>query len=200
MEEKYRDRFILITSIAAIILIGMMLYNHFTAENQNQSYNLSLQQLRGVTKLVIWEQDFQLNDITEKEKHYFGLIDTKESVSTTINGRMGFHIDLSDSLHTAIIPKNDTMYVEAPLQLTYINLDLGSLKQVKESSLDPSLEVDKAEVIKNLNQRALQKYLPQVTAEIKTKPLTKQEADLSKLCGRPVHIVITKMPSPEGAQ
>lgn len=196
MEEKYRDRFILITSIAAILLIGMMLYNHSVVEKQNAAYNLSLQQLRGVTKLVIWEQDFQLNDITEKEKHYFGLIDTKESVSTTVNGRMGFHIDLSDSLHTSIIPKNDTMYIEAPLLLTYINLDLGSLQQVKESSLDPSLEVDKSEVIKNLDQRALQKYLPQVAAAIKDKPLTKQEADLSKLCARPVKIVITKIPAP----
>ena len=172
-----------------------MLSAHFIKEKQTDKYNLSLQQLRGVAKLVIWEQDFTLNDITKKEKHYFGFIDTKESVATTVNGRMGFHIDLSDSINTTITKTNDTVYIKAPLLVTYISLDPATIKQVKESSLDPSLEVDKIEIIKQLNQRALQKYLPQITTAIQTKPLASQEQRLSKLCGKPVKIIITKIPT-----
>ena len=195
MEEKNKDRFILVSSIISVIAIIWMLSINFIQQKQTTQFNLSLQQLRGVAKLVIWEQDFQLNDITEKEKKYFNLFTTKESIATTVNGRMGFHINLSDSINTTFSNTKDTIYIKAPLLVTYISIDAATIKQVKESSLDPSLEVDKIEIIKQLNQRALQKYLPQINATIQSKPLTSQEQSLSKLCNKPVKIIITKMPT-----
>lgn len=161
----------------------------------NKQFNLSLQQLRSSAKLVIWEQDFQLSDITAKERVYFHMFTATESVATTINGKMGLHIDLADSVNTKIYKVGDTIEVQAPLRITYVSLDLGTLKQVKESSLDPTLEVDKDEVIKHLSQKALEKYLPDVIAAVRTKGLQEQQQKLQKLTGLPVKITLTQMPT-----
>lgn len=180
-----------IVAIAAYFFI----FKKYTETKENTSINIELNKLKEVTKLVIWEQDFVLNDIEEKERKYLKFFTTKETVSTTINGKMGFHVDLSDTSSTKISKLKDSIYIVAPLRITYVSLDLGSMKQVKESSVDPSLDVDKEQVIKKLDQKALAKYLPQVKTFIETKPLTYQEKQLSNLLGKPVKLVISSVPT-----
>lgn len=184
-----------IAIILVVVLIAyFFVFKKFITTQENNAININLEKLKEVTKLVIWEQDFTLNDVEEKTRKYFNIIPAKESVSTTINGKMGFHVDLSDTSSTIIRRANDTIYITAPLRITYVSLDLGSLKQVKESSLDPTLEVDKEAVIKKLDHKALEKYLPQVKTYIETQPLTYQEKQLSNLLQKPVKLHISKVP------
>lgn len=183
--------------LLAIIAIAVyfFVFKKYAETKETTSINIELNKLKEVTKLVIWEQDFVLNDIEEKERKYLKFFTTKETVSTTINGKMGFHVDLSDTSSTKISKLKDSIYIVAPLRITYVSLDLGSLKQVKESSVDPTLDVDKEEVIKKLDQKALAKYLPQVKAFIETQPLTYQEKQLSNLLGKPVKLIISSVPT-----
>ncbi len=183
--------------LAFLVLIGVVVWIwhlKVVKTEDERVFNFNLQQLRSVTKLVIWEQDFSLNDIEAQERTYFNWLTTKESVSTTVNGKMGFHINLGDSVHTIIQRNKDTVIIKAPLQVTYVSLDLTTLKQVKEASIDPSIHVDKDEVIKHLDQIALLRYLPQVTAAIKAHSLNMQQKHLSHFIGKPVKIVLTSMP------
>lgn len=178
----------------AIIFLGIAWYFQNKAIDRYNQYNLSLEKLRSVTKLVVWEQDFMLNDLETDEKTYFHLFTTKESVMTTVSGKMGFHIDLSDTIHTVIDHSKDTVYISAPLKITYVSLDLGTLQQVKEASLDPTLKVDERAIIRNLDHVALRKYLPSIIRNVKDHPLTSQEQQLSKFAGKPVKILLTQMP------
>jgi hypothetical protein len=189
-----RKRYLLALLII-IVLVVWFFSLQIIKDKEDARFNVNLQQLRGVTKLVLWEQDFTLNDIESKERTYFNWLTAKESVSTNIKGKMGFDIDLADSLHTKIVRKKDTIYILAPLEITYVNLDMGSLQQVKQASIDPSVIVDKNEVIKHLDQKALEKYLPIVKAALQNKPLSVQEKQLTKLIGKPVKIVLTQMPA-----
>lgn len=177
-----------------LVAVFWLLNTRITETKESRRYNLNLQQLRGVTKLVIWEQDFTLNDVETQEKTYFKMFTSRESVATTVNGKMGFHIDLSDSVHTRIEQGKDSILIRAPLQITYVSLDMGTLQQIKEASLDPSLNIDKNEIIKHLDQRALEKYLPVIEESLRNKPLTSQELQLSRLTGKPVRIQLTQMP------
>ena len=188
-----KKRYLLLFSV--IVLTGFWLINKKIIETKEERrFNLSMQQLRGVSKLVLWEQDFVLNNIQTQEKTYFQFFKSKESLSTTVNGKMGFHIDLADSVRTHIDRNGDTLIVSAPLQVTYVSLDMGTLQQVKEASLDPSINIDKNEVIKHLDQKALEQYLPVVIAGIQSRTLTTQEQQLSRLTGKPVKIKVTEMP------
>jgi hypothetical protein len=189
-----RKRYLLLFLIVVIGVVWLF-SRQMIKDQEDRQFNLNLQQLRGVTKLVLWEQDFALNDVESQERTYFDWITSKESVSTNIKGSMGFDIDLSDSTHTKIERKKDTIYVSTPLQITYVDLDMASLQQVKEASIDPSINVDKDEVIKHLDKKALEKYLPIVKAALQNKPLTAQEKQLTKLVGKPVKIVLTRMPT-----
>lgn len=188
-----RKRYIL----ALLLIFGAVAwFFHLKAVEtaENRQYNFSLQQLRSVTKLVIWEQDFLMNNLESQERTYFKMFTTKESVSTTIFGKIGFHINLADSVHTIIERNKDTIVVKAPLQITYVSLDLGTLQQVKETSLDPFVKVDKNEVIKHLDHKALEKYLPGAIANLKNRSLADQQRQLTRLVGKPVKIILTQMP------
>lgn len=190
-----RKRYLLL-----VVLIAAALYfftrKSCTDTRETSQLNVTIQQLRGVNKLVIWEQDFTLNDLQTKEKTYFKWFTTKESVITTVTGRMGFHIDLSDSIHTHITRTATSVLVQAPLHITYVSLDMGSLKQIKDASINPSVSIDEKEIIKHLDQKALEQYLPAIKATLANKALTEQEQQLQKLTGLPVHIEITGMPTP----
>jgi hypothetical protein len=188
-----RKRYLLLLGLV-LVAVFWLLNTRITETKESRRYNLNLQQLRGVTKLVIWEQDFTLNDVETQEKTYFKMFTSRESVATTVNGKMGFHIDLSDSVHTRIEQGKDSILIRAPLQITYVSLDMGTLQQIKEASLDPSLNIDKNEIIKHLDQRALEKYLPVIEESLRNKPLTSQELQLSRLTGKPVRIQLTQMP------
>jgi hypothetical protein len=133
--------------------------------------------------------------VESQEKTYFSWLKTKESVATTVRGKMGFHINLADSVHTRFTRTDSVITITAPLQLTYLSLDLATLQQVKEASIDPSIRVDPNEVIKHLSQKALQKYLPPIMAQLKNHPLNSQEQQLGKLVGRRVKIVLSSMPT-----
>lgn len=183
---------ILLTIIAVISLQKCQ-------ETKNaQQISLQLNQLRGVAKLVLWEQTFTLNNTESISRKYFGLIKSEESIHSTIEGKMGFHIDLADSINTHFDRINDTIYITAPLRNTYIELDLSTLTQVKESSLDPSLEIKKEEVVKNLQQKAIAEYLPTIKDQISAKDIQYQESKLSQMTGVPVKISITSFPDASG--
>ncbi|EHQ26065.1 hypothetical protein [Mucilaginibacter paludis] len=188
-----RKRYILILAIIAAV-VAWFLHLKAIETAEERQYNFSLQQLRGVTKLVIWEQDFLMSNLESQERTYFQMFTTKESVSTTVFGKIGFHINLADSVNTIIERNKDTIIVKAPLQITYVSLDLGTLQQVKEASIDPFVKVDKNEVIKHLNHKALEKYLPGAISVLKNRSLADQQKQLTRLVGKPVKIILTRMP------
>jgi hypothetical protein len=153
--------------------------------------------LRSTAKLVIWEQDFKLVNITRLEKKYFNsdLLKFTEKVSTTAKGRLGFHIDLGDTINTSFTITEKEIEVRSPLRLTYVTIDNSSINQIKESSYDPSVEIDKEEIVKRLNEMALREHLKPALAKAKKESLKKQERSLTALAGRPVKIIITDMPT-----
>lgn len=183
------------TTAATLTALALLFFSvRLFKTKQDAEYRLQLAQLRAVTKLVIWEQDFVLTDLEKTEREYFNLFKTSESVLSTVPGRMGFHIDLGDSLNTKISLNKNEIVIEAPLMLSYVDIDLSKLIQVKDASFDPTLDISKSEVVRKLNQKALEKYLPEVEKEIKAKELTAQELSLEKLTGKKVLIVITSYP------
>lgn len=191
-----RKRYLLLIVVIVVAIGYVFTRKGCTDSRETSQFTVTVQQLRGVSKLVIWEQDFMLNDLQTKEKTYLKWFTTKESVITTVSGKMGFHIDLSDSVHTHITRTPQSVLIEAPLQITYVSLDLGSLQQVKDASINPAVTIDEKDIIKHLDQKALEQYLPAIKAVLSTKALTEQEQQLQKLTGLPVHITITGMPSP----
>jgi len=191
-----RKRYLLLAVVVIVAIIYLFTRKGCTDTQETTQFNVTLQQLRGVNKLVVWEQDFTLSDLQTKEKTYLKWFTTKESVVTTVNGRMGFHIDISDSVHTHITRTAESVLIQAPLQITYVSLDMASLQQLKDASINPAVAIDEKDIVKHLDQKALEKYLPAVKAAISTKALTAQEQQLQKLTGLPVHIEITSMPTP----
>lgn len=192
-------RFIGIIAIIAVVIFIIIRFvsmkiteNRITKEN-----NIIFDKLRSTAKLVIWEQDFRLINITKMEKKYFGsdLLKFTEKVSTTAHGRIGFHIDLGDTVNTTFTIKEKEIEVHAPLRLTYVTIDNSSIEQIKESSYDPSVEVDKEAIVKRLNELALREQLKPALAKARKQSLSEQEKSLTALTGRKVKIVLTDMPT-----
>lgn len=187
--------------IIAIVVafIGFQLYSwqqkKWYQQQEQEQTMLVLQKLQSVTKLVIWEQDFVLTDVTTLQKSYLGLFTSQEKLSTQVPGKMGFHIDLSDALLTKIERRSDTVFIQAPLQITYVAMQLSAMQQTKESSLDPTLNIDKEAVIKKLDAVALQKYLPGIIQQVQNQSLAEQQRYLGTLIGKPVAISFSKMPT-----
>lgn len=181
-----------------VVALGLFLawkgFKSWKLQEQEKHNQLQLNELRGAAKLVIWEQTFTLHNTETISNQYFKIFKTEEKISSSINGKIGFHIDLADSIHTKFSRKGDTIFIDAPLQNTYIEMDLGSLQQIKESSLDPSLELKKEEVVKNLRLKAAQEFIPNIQSHLKEKDLKYQESKLSQLVGSPVKINITAYP------
>ena len=152
-----------------------------------------MEQLQAKAKLVIWEQDFKLNNLVKAEKKYFDQewFKFSESVLTTAKGRLGLHIDLADSVGTKIEIGEKEVKIRAPLQLTYLSIDPSTIIQIKESSLDPTLEVSKEDIIRRLSEIAIRENLKPAINKAKREPVRKQEEFLSRLTGRKVNIIIT---------
>lgn len=185
-----------IIAVAAFLVfrfVNMKISERRTVEENNVIFD----KLRSTAKLVIWEQDFRLVNITKMEKKYFGsdMFKFTEKVSTTAKGRIGFHIDLGDTVNTTFTITEKAIEVHAPLQLTYVTIDNSTIDQIKESSYDPSVEVDKEKIVKRLNEMALREYLEPALEKAKKQTLSKQEKSLSALAGKPVKIVLTDMPT-----
>jgi len=190
--------------IGIIAIAGLALFLIFKFVNMKiaerkatEENTIIFDKLRSTAKLVIWEQDFKLVNITKMEKKYFGsdLLKFTEKVSTTAKGRIGFHIDLGDTINTSFTLTEKAIEIHAPLQLTYVTIDNSTIEQIKESSYDPSVEIDKEVIVKRLNEMALREHLKPALAKAKKQSLEKQEKSLTALTGRPVIIIITDMPT-----
>jgi hypothetical protein len=192
--------------IVAIVLVSVFIIFRFvnmkiTERRTSEENSIIFDKLRSAAKLVIWEQDFKLVNVTKMEKKYFGsdFLKFTEKVSTTANGRIGFHIDLGDTINNTFTITEKAIEIHAPLQLTYVTIDNSTIEQIKESSYDPSVEVDKEEIVKRLNEIALREQLKPALAKAKRQSLEQQEKSLTALTGRPVKIVLTDMPTLEGS-
>jgi len=188
---------IIITIIIATLLVIRFVNMKISQQNTIEENNIIFEKLRATAKLVIWEQDFRLTNITKTEKKYFGsdMLKFTEKVSTTAKGRIGFHIDLGDTINTTFTITDKAIEIHAPLQLTYVSIDNSTIDQIKESSYDPSVEVDKEQIVKRLNELALREYLQPALARAKKESLAKQERSLTAMTGKPVKIVLTDMPT-----
>lgn len=187
--------------IAIIAFVIFLIFRFISAKilerNESSENNIIFDKLRSTAKLVIWEQDFKLLNITKMEKKYFDseLLKFTEKVSTTAKGRIGFHIDLGDTIHTTFTISEKAIEIHAPLQLTYITIDNSSIQQIKEASYDPTIEVSKEEIVKRLNEIALREELEPALNKAKKLTLTKQEKSLTALTGKKVKIILTDMPT-----
>lgn len=192
-------RFIALIAIAAVVVVIIFRFvnTKIIERNRTEENNIIFDKLRSTAKLVIWEQDFKLMNVTKMEKKYFGsdLLKFTEKVSTTAKGRIGFHIDLGDTINTTFTITEKAIEIHAPLQLTYVTIDNSTIEQIKEASYDPSVEIDKEEIVKKLNEIALREQLKPALAKAKKQALTEQEKSLTALTGRPVKIMLTDMPT-----
>ncbi len=188
----------LITIVALVLFVIIRFISMKISErNTTEENNIIFDKLRSTAKLVIWEQDFKLMNVTKMEKKYFGsdMLKFTEKVSTTAKGRIGFHIDLGDTVNTTFTITEKAIEIHAPLQLTYVTIDNSTIEQIKESSYDPSVEIDKEQIVKRLNEIALREQLKPALAKAKKQSLTEQEKSLSALTGKPVKIILTDMPT-----
>ena len=204
--RKQADSGLKLLGLIAIIVVAAYLVFRFVdmkiiEKRTLEENNIIFDKLRSTAKLVVWEQDFKLMNITSSEKKYFGsdMLKFTEKVSTTAKGRIGFHIDLGDTINTSITITSEAIEVHAPLRLTYVSIDNSSIEQIKESSYDPSVEIDKEAIVKRLNEMALREYLKPALEKAKKQSLEKQERSLTALTGKPVKIIITDMPTLESS-
>jgi len=191
--------------IVIIVVAGIFLFRYINLKiserNTRIENNIILEKLQSTAKLVIWEQDFKIVNITKMEKKYFDsdFLKFTEKVSTTAKGRIGFHIDLGDSVNTKFRIEKDLIEIHAPLQVTYVSVDNSTIEQIKEASYDPTLEIDKEEIIRRLGEIALRQQLKPALDKVKKMTLAKQEKSLKALTGRKVKIVLTDMPTLQSA-
>lgn len=204
--RKQADSGLKLLGLIAIIVVAAYLVFRFVdmkiiEKRTLEENNIIFDKLRSTAKLVVWEQDFKLMNITSTEKKYFGsdMLKFTEKVSTTAKGRIGFHIDLGDTINTSITITSKAIEVHAPLRLTYVSIDNSSIEQIKESSYDPSVEIDKEAIVKRLNEMALREYLKPALEKAKKQSLEKQERSLTALTGKPVKIIISDMPTLESS-
>lgn len=194
-------QFRLIGIIVIIVVAGYFLFRlvnfNIIGHNTRIENNIILEKLRATAKLVIWEQDFKIVNITTMEKKYFNsdFLKFTEKVSTTAKGRIGFHIDLGDTVNTKFRIEKDLIEIHAPLQITYVSIDNSTIEQIKEASYDPTLEIDKEEIVRRLGEIALRQQLIPALDNVKKMTLENQEKSLQVLTGKKVKIVLTEMPS-----
>ncbi|MGI6342691.1 MAG: hypothetical protein ACOXZ9_06935 [Bacteroidales bacterium] len=194
---------VLFILIAIILIVFVVKLSSIKLSESKDNINniIVLEKLRAAAKLVIWEQDFVINNVTEKEKKYFNLdfLTFQEKVITSARGRIGFHIDLADTVNTKIVVKNDLIEIYASLELTYVSIDNSTINQIREASIDPTIKIDKEEIIKNLNELALREHLKPAILQAKAASLSEQEENLERITGRKVKIYITQYPTIDGA-
>lgn len=196
--SKYIKGLIWVMLVIIIVFFSIKyVMPRFVEREVHTTYNFNPGQLRAQTKIVVWEQDFTLSFTEKKSKKYFNSdwLKFTESVAASAKGKMGFHIDLSDSIKTRIRFKNDTVYIETPLELTYVQIDLGTIEMIKKASIDPTLNVSKDSIIHKLDQRAIEQFLDPTIENLKLKSLNKQEKALARLTGKPVRIKFNDVPT-----
>lgn len=182
-----------------IIIIGSTLlltnlWNSSSSTVSKSETKVNYDTLKSIVHLVIFEQEFVVTDHAEKSKKYFGvdLLTTKEQVFTTASGKMQFYLNLAE--RTQLIDHGDYLEVQTSIAVDKPNIALSSIKQVKDASLDPTLEVDQQAILSRLDTLAMMQHLPTMLAAVKGASLYKPEAVLSQLAGKPVKIVFTEDP------
>ncbi|MCB0698882.1 MAG: hypothetical protein H6551_13250 [Chitinophagales bacterium] len=191
----------LVMALIIVFVAIKLVIPKFVETTHETTYNFNPGELRSQTKIVIWEQDFTLSFTEKKSKKYFNSdwLKFTSSIAASAKGKMGFHIDLSDSIKTRIRFKNDTVYISTPLELTYVQIDLRTIELIKKASIDPTLKISKDSIIQKLDQRAIQEFLEPTLSTIKLKPLDDQEKALSRLTGKPVRIKFSEVPKVRSA-
>lgn len=197
MSKFFKGIIWVILVIIIIFFSVKYLVPSIVSKSTETTYNFSPGELRAQTKIVIWEQDFSLSFTEKKTKRYFNSdwLKFTESVAANAKGKMGFHIDLSDSVKTKIKLEEDTVYIETPLELTFVQIDLGTIEMIKKASIDPTLKISKDTVIHKLDQRAIEQFLEPTISTIKLKSLEDQEKALARLAGKPVKIKFSEVPT-----
>ena len=182
--------------IIVVIFAVRYAWNNVSERETRISTTVNLDTLRAVTKLVIWEQEFSINDIQTENKKYFGtdLLSFSESVATTAQGRMLFYIDLSNEAQTEIVNTDGGVIIRTPLQVDRPNIYLSSIKQIKDRSLDPTLEVDQEAIRQRLDTIAYIQNLPTMIGALRRRSLAGQESNLKNLVGKRVRIILTDDP------
>lgn len=201
MDRFYR-RIGLIALLLLVVFLLVKLLNFKLLESRSEREDqLIIEKIRATAKLVIWEEEFTLSNITQAEHKYLGsdYLTFTEKVFTKAKGKMGFHIDLGDTINTTYRITGKNIEIRTPLRLTYVSIDNGTVQQIKESSYDPTLEVDKEQIVRSLNEIALHEKLAAALNQVKKLPLSAQEKTLSALTGRQVKIVLTDMPTLQSA-
>ncbi len=192
--------FRIILMATAVILICVVLLKcmngSYRAESSVTHSTFITDSLRAQGKLVVWEQDIRVEVNTEKKNTYLKWLTFKEKVHTSAKGKMGLHIDLGDTEKTIIRQNDSLVIIQTPLELTYCQIDLASIDQIKDASYDPTLDVSEQEIIKSLDSLAIVQNLPVAIAAIRGKDLAEQERFLSRLtAGKKVKIILTDEPS-----
>jgi len=191
--------------LTLLVVAGFFVYkfiNFKLIEKRTSTENeIIFEKIRATSKLVVWEQNFKISSLTKAEKKYFDsdLLKFTEKVLTTAKGKIGFHIDLGDTINTTFTITEKAIEIHAPLQVTYVSIDNSTIRQIKESSYDPTLEVDKEQIVLQLNEIALRQNLKPALEKAKKLTLTQQEKSLTALAGRKVVIKLTEMPTLEKA-
>ncbi len=196
-------RFIGIIAILAFATFLIIRFINFRLieKRETTENEIIFEKIRATSKLVVWEQNFKISSLTKAEKKYFDsdMLKFTEKVLTTARGKMGFHIDLGDTINTTFTITEKAIEIHAPLQITYVSIDNSTIRQIKESSYDPTLEVDKEQLVRQLNDIALRQNLKPALEKAKKLTLTQQEKSLTALAGRKVVIKLTEMPTLEKA-
>ena len=191
------SRFALVVLLIIVVIFAVRYaWNNVSERETRISTTVNLDTLRAVTKLVIWEQEFSINDIQTENKKYFGtdLLSFSESVATTAQGRMLFYIDLSNEAQTEIVNTDGGVIIRTPLQVDRPNIYLSSIKQIKDRSLDPTLEVDQEAIRQRLDTIAYIQNLPTMIGALRRRSLAGQESNLKNLVGKRVRIILTDDP------
>jgi hypothetical protein len=183
---QVRKRYIFL----GIVCLGVLWFvqNKAIDYYENKNNNPNLAKLKSLDKFVVWNQDFLLHNLDIKDSTHNFLN------NAIVSGKIAFAIDLADSIHTTIIDDKNTITITAPLQISYINYDVNTLILISDASANKALNLTKRQVIKYLDQKTLEQYLPLVTDDMQHNALSVPQQKLSDLTGKLVKINLTKMP------
>jgi hypothetical protein len=179
--------------VLGLVIVGVVAYIAYNIFSSNKvtslTQNFTTTQVRGLAYLVLYEQDYTLDQTETQANTHLG-IHFSETIKSSATGRMAFHINLGDTVNTTFVDRGDVIEIRGPLVLTFNEIDPASISMVKSASFDPTLEVSQDSVLKRLGLKALETYVPASLAAMKSKGFGEQEKILSKLMGKPVRLIV----------
>jgi len=184
MQIRVRYIFLGIVCLGALWFLQNWAFDYY----ENKVNNPNIAKLKSLGKFTAWNQDFLLHNLNAKDSAYNFLNDA------IVSGKIAFAIDLADSIHTTISDEKNTIIITAPLQISYITYDINTLILIGDASTNKSLNLTKRQVIKYLDQKTLEQYLPIVTDDMNHNALSVPQQKLGDLTGKLIKINLTKMP------